>query len=207
MIQKNLFDMNMRNIGKLVAVMLLITSASLNAQNDKRVLLTPVKNERAVNVFVDLKEDIPYTVAIIDRKGYTVWNKTWNKSVFARSIVLDEMPDGDYTVKVSSDNRYFENTFTIDNDQVEVKNGTNTLIAPTVSVMGQTVLVDFDQNGAKKDVAVKIYSRAGSEVFANSITTDAKRITRYDLSTLDPGSYEMVFTIEGKQFTRTVRIR
>ena len=206
MIQKNLFDMNIRRFGKLAAVILLITSASVTAQ-DKRVLLTPVKDERAVNVFVDLKEDIPYSVAIIDQKGYTVWTKTWNNSVFARSIVLDEVPNGSYKVRVSSNNRYFENSFTVENNDVQVSQGSNSIVAPTVSVMGQTVLVDFDQNGTKKDVEVKIYSRTGIEVFANNITTDAKRITRYDLSTLNPGSYAMVFTIEGKQFSRTVRIR
>ncbi len=198
----------MNNIVKIATAVLFIAATfTTNAQQDKRVLLTPVKNERAVNVFVDLKEDIPYSVAIVDNKGYTVWNTTSNLSVFARSIVLDEVPDGTYMVKVSSDNRFFENTFTIGEKEVVISPKVNTAVAPTVSVMGQTVLVDFDAHGITKDVDVKIYSRNGTEVFANNITTDAKRITRYDLSTLSPGGYDMVFTIEGKQFTRNVRIR
>ena len=60
----------------------------LNAQQDKRVLLTPVKDARAVNVFVDLKEDIPYDISIVDAKGYTVWTQSCDESVFARSRVL-----------------------------------------------------------------------------------------------------------------------
>lgn len=199
--------MNMNNIVKFAVAVLFIGAAfTTNAQQDKRVLLTPVKNERAVNIFVDLKEDIPYSVAIIDAKGYTVWNTTSEASVFARSIVLDQLPDGTYTVKVSSDNRFVENTFTIGEDVV-IEQGVTKAEAPTVSVMGQTVLVDFNAYGVNKAVDVKIYSRNGTEVFANNITTDAKRITRYDLSTLTPGYYDMVFTIAGEQFTRNVRIR
>lgn len=199
--------MNMNNIVKFAAAVLFVSVAfTSSAQDEKTVLLTPVKNERAVNVYVDLKEDIPYSVSIIDAKGYTVWSTTSKKSVFARSIVLDEVPDGTYTVKVTSDNRFVENTFSISEDAI-IKQNVNAAIAPTVSVMGQTVLVDFDANGITKDVDVKIYSRGGTEVFANNITSDAKRITRYDLSSLTPGYYDMVFTIAGEQFTRNVRIR
>ena len=196
-----------RNI--IFSVVLLVASIfhNVSAQRDTRVVITPVKDLQAINVLVDLKEDIPYTVSLTDADGNQVWSEYWNKSVYAKSVMLDNLDDGTYRVFVASDNRYFQNSFTLHEGQTYIGKEQSSLAGPTVSVMHDAVLVDFESAGDKKPVDVTIYNKYGSEVFANEITTDGRRITRYDMSTLPSGRYDMVFKIDGKTFTKSVRIR
>lgn len=196
-----------RNI--IFSAVLLIASIfhSVSAQRDTRVVITPVNDLQAINVLVDLKEDIPYTVSLRDADGNQVWSEYWNKSVYAKSVMLDNLEDGTYRVFVASDNRYFQNTFTLSEGQTYIGKEQSSLAGPTVSVMHDAVLVDFESTGDKKPVDVTIYNKYGTEVFANEITTDGRRITRYDMSTLPSGRYDMVFKIDGKTFTKSVRIR
>ncbi len=198
------------NIIKSLCTITLMTIATLAmAQFDKSVIITPVKDRQAVNVYIDLPGEVPYTVSLKNDKGQNVWSEKWTKPVYAKSVMMKNLPEGNYAISVSADNKYVERSFTLDAQMAHVNKGQRTILGPTVSVMGRSILVDFDVNrGAPvdhSDVEVQIYDNFGEEVFANNITTDHGRITRYDMSALPAGRYEMIFNIEGKTFTRSVR--
>ena len=108
---------------------------------------------------------------------------------------------------MTNEERIFQNDFTIEEDRVVIGRERTMLMAPTVTVLGKTVLVDFAVNEMNSAVKVTFYDDNGREVFANSITTDAKRITSYDVSNLPAGSYDMYFEINGKSFVRKIRTR
>lgn len=198
------------NIIKSLCTITLMTIATVAmAQFDKSVIITPVKDKQAVNVYIDLPGEVPYTVSLKNEEGENVWSEQWTKPVYAKSVMMKNLPEGNYAISVSADNKYVERSFTLDAQMARVSKGQRTILGPTVSVMGRSVFVDFDVNkGAEvdhSDVEVQIYDKYGDEVFANSITTDHGRITRYDMSALPAGDYEMIFSIEGQTFTRSVR--
>jgi len=201
----------MNNIKSLFTMLLLTAATMLAAQVDKSVVVTPVKGKQAINVYVDLGGEMPYTVSLRNDQGEKIWSEQWKKPVYAKSVLMDKLPEGEYAISVEGNNRYMERDFTLGAEMASVNKGQRTILGPTVSVMGRSVLVDFDVNRGEpvnhRDVDVQIYDEQRDEVFANSITTDHGRITRYDMSSLPSGEYDMVFNIEGKTFTRSVRMR
>lgn len=200
--------MNIKEVVVIFTVLVVsLMSSNIAAQSTGRVVLRQVDDVAAVNIYIDLGEDLPYSVSLVNAKNEVLWKERSKSSEYAKTLRLDYYPEGTYRVLVSSNNRHFQNAFRLGHDEIQVGEDETTLIAPTVTVRGRTVLVDFDDNTMDEEVHVRIFDQSRNEVFANKITTDERRITRYDISSLLPGDYIMEFEIKGKRFSRSIRVR
>ena len=196
----------------LMAVILLsaisfMSAGEVTGQGNTWFKVTPVNNERAINVFVKQMDGEEYRIELISKNGTKIWRSVAADSYYEKSILLEELPAGHYTLAVIRGDMVVEQPFELTGESAEIIESERYLASPTLAVIGKSVLVDFPTTNYMDEVDVTIFDNAGKEVFANSITNDGGTITKYDMTALPAGSYNLRFAIGSTTFTRTIKLK
>ena len=192
-----------------LALVLAMTITSAIAQMESQwFALVPVKEQRAVNVFVDLDEVAAVTLSLKAEDGREIWKRTFQTASLSRSIYLPQLADGHYELRARTATRYTAYGLALKGERVLLRpRATVHAQSPTVAVIGREIIVDVAGVDADDPVEVEIFDHLGRSLLQQTLQAGHERAIRYDLRDLPRGNYRLMFVVNDHVFERSVHLR
>lgn len=147
-------------------------------------------------------------LSIKDLNGLTLYKESINKKGrYSKKFDLTALPDGEYFFEMDSETQIEVIPFNVVSNQVLFKKEEKkTIFKPFVSVKGKKAVVtwvSFDESPMECKI---FYSKNYDLVLKETWENLDQNGKVYDFSTATSGQYEFVFELDGRIFTRTVKI-
>lgn len=164
-------------------------------------LPTLVEGTTITVYFEDDKSDM-LNVSITDRYGYELLSeKIQNKNRKFRKYNLEQLPFGEYSLKIESDQKIVYKTIKMERNNSVVLNEKVTF-KPTTFFKNDRWLVNALALGEK--VSIKIYDEKFQELFEDKFKNESVIAKSYNLSELAYGVYTLSVTIGDNSFNKVI---
>lgn len=147
-------------------------------------------------------------LSIIDRNGLVLYNEAIKKSGdYSKGFDLTTLPDGDYFFELDSDLKIVVIPFKVKSEEVIFdKDAEKSIYKPVVRTKGEMVFVSKTAM-AESPLSYKIYFAENRDLVHTEkieASDDIKKV--YDFSASQKGNYLFVFELNGRTYTKTVKI-
>lgn len=188
----------------IVAVFTLSSITTVRAVEDLRII--PSNAEKSLALYLDNVSTQSVSVNIIDRSGIIVFGS--EKKVakrFSQKYNLENLPNGDYTLRVATFTRIIEQPITINNSGVTMNQQEEKIIfKPMIKMNGQ--YLEINHLADYKTVTLKILNDSNQKIYSTSIDNQLKIHKSFNLSKLEKGKYSLVYRVDGKTFYESIML-
>ena len=197
----------MRNLNKfmLTAAMVVASTFAL-ANNSKPYVKVERSGAKAFAVIVGGQESEQMQIKLKLENGSTLYSaSTKNGQDFGKRIDLNNLVAGDYTLEVENKESFISTPIVISNDSAFVNIADQvTIMKPVICQNGERVDIIMP-NEAEAIALVTIYDSSNRKLKTEEVSN--KRTTRFDLTSLEAGTYTLKVETKGKFFMQSVSIK
>ena len=145
-------------------------------------------------------------IKIMDYDGIILYSETLsNKGVYSKGFDLTSLPDADYYFEIENTKEINIVPFTVISSKIEFEGREKKIVKPFVAVRGKHVIVSSILTESKSlsiDIFYEGYDLAYS-LKAKNVESFSKV---FDFSTSNMGNYIIVFEIDGKRISKSIKI-
>ena len=181
----------------LVFAIALMVNVIANATNPSFV-----KNLTSKTFVLDLKQwkNASITVSIKNESGSVVYSEALNQPKSGRKYNLSKTEDGTYTFVIEDAQKFVFQSVEINGDQITVNEKTEEIFKPIFKTLADVWVVQA--MNLNKTAEVKIENENGEVVFSETINKPVVE-RKYNVSKLEKGRYEIIYSIGDEIFTHT----
>jgi hypothetical protein len=177
-----------KKMKKLIVV--LIAAISLNGMTLAAGSPTIVKtSDKSFALYYDDWNETDLTVKIKDLSGFTLMtDKIKDEKITGKRYNLMNLPQGQYVVEISNDQKMMLQMLTLTEDAVEIiEDMAEVYYSPNINVKNGKL--DLNLFSLNKDVSVNIFNVDGEVIFTTDFGSQLSITERFDLSSFDKGKY------------------
>jgi hypothetical protein len=194
---KNLKFKNMKKTFVLLFATLLSATASFAYASDSPSFVTFVES-KTISISLKNFETNGMTVTLLDYSGNEILTKKPSKKLANYIFKLDELPNGNYFIKMEDDSRVVKQNVIIDNDLVYVDQVAKSTYKPKINFVGKKAKLNV--LALNEDVTVTFYDVIGNVVFTETMTGQSSINKVYDFMHLPIGSYFLNVSVGKDRF-------
>ncbi|MFA6401216.1 MAG: hypothetical protein WCX31_06265 [Salinivirgaceae bacterium] len=186
-----------------ISALLLLPLFSSAKERDKsskkgKVEMQPLNKDYHATVKLIDMQDGKYTLTVESTDGITVYYDALLKSPEQFSKVFDfsRLKDGEYTLRVKSNDEEIERNFEISKGKVNVTN--EEVAVPEFNIVGQRahLMLPNDENNY---YSIQVISPLGEELYSTRVNDETNKKT-FDFSEVKAGKYQIVVSSDNGDF-------
>lgn len=185
-----------------IRVILTVVAATIalcaNSFEKPKLMLVPLTSDRAI-VSIKNTYPTPLEFSIRTESGEEVYHKKSEEPVssFKKIFDFEELANGKYTLNLKVDNKSLTREFEIEPEEIHI--GTSKFRFDPYFVFVNDVLKFSYLNVDGEKLKLNIYGQ-GKLLFTSDLGSNVDVSSGYDLSGLEPGSYEVVLSSLENEF-------
>ena len=171
-------------------IVLLFAAICMNGMAMAAGSPTVVKSsDKSLSVYYDDWNQTDLTIKLKDISGYVLMtDKVKDQKVTGKKYNLKNLPQGEYVLEISNEQKTMLQMLTLTEDAVEIiEDLAEVYYSPNINVNNGKL--DLNLLSLNKDVSVNIFNAEGEVIFSTDLGSKLSVTERFDLSSFDKGKY------------------
>ena len=186
----------------LVAIALLLASSGAIAGDaDPSISVRSAQGEKQTLVRVANLSTGTAVLRLKDAQGRVLHRETIKGNAYMKKYNMANLPIGEYTVEVRSDEGVSQETFTLNEGKAQVA-----YFKPAVQLDDETVKVMF-KNSIASPVSLKLYDRFGDVLYQETVACQEQYAKGLNLSKLAAGQYSLSLTGDNYVYSKSIALK
>ncbi|WP_231490175.1 hypothetical protein [Pedobacter sp. Leaf170] len=198
----------MKNLIKISLVVAAIFAAPGVKANDEVVSLkVKAENNKSIRFYIDEAKDIELAIndAVDNRLIYQ--ESIHASGASTKTYDLNELPDGEYTLNVTTGSQLAQYQINIVNNKAEVSEPKITeVFKPILEKDSAMVTLSLD-NADKSPIEVEIVNEFNEQLYKETFTNRAKLTKKFNVGSTPSKELTFIVTTNKQQFTKTIESR
>lgn len=185
-----------------ILVFIIALLAFTNSYATSGTELNTLVENKTITVYFDSNQSKTLKISIIDQAGYVLHNEEVETlSRRSRKYNLENLPFGNYTLKIESDQSITYEAFELDREKSTIV-GQRTLYKPSLEFSDNKWKLNLLALGKKVDI--KILDSEFESVYKETVTNKPNVSKAFDLSELPTGVYTLSVKVGNHTFKKVV---